>query len=410
MAGHLNTFVEALLLALKSGRFEPGLAKELARRCPAHRPAGPPDWLRELAGRPIDEPARVAGWKLLPSAASPEPLAALGPFAELHPGGELASILSNAVYFGEIEEGGCFLGAPVDRSVSLLSPFARRGVAERLAGLARRLAPHGLHLVLYDCFRPLQVQSALFEAFLARSRREQPGRDEQSLREEAQTYVSLPSPRAALAGEEPSRHASPHSTGGAVDLGLIEISREGRAVLGAVQEADAGGLLAPLLNEQAFSVGRLSALAEEELRLRGSTIDCGPVLSDLRERWLGRLPGVAARGLVYRLFGRELEMGTPFDYFGVEAASAYFESAAGSSERGSSPRRNRRILFHLMKDAGFENYEEEWWHFSCGDGMAARKKGLQESLYHTANFGVEDERFEISRRVLRRALLSLTLR
>lgn len=52
-----------------------------------------------------------------------------------------------------------------------------------------------------------------------------------------------------------------------------------------------------------------------------------------------------------------LDMGTPFDYFGPKANTAYPDL---SPEQAS----NRRRLLDAMSAQGFENYPMEWWHFS----------------------------------------------
>ena len=59
--------------------------------------------------------------------------------------------------------------------------------------------------------------------------------------------------------------------------------------------------------------------------------------------------------LIDRASGRELKMGTAFDTFSPAAhtANATGEVAA-----------NRARLVRVMRDAGFVNLPEEWWHFS----------------------------------------------
>ncbi len=61
--------------------------------------------------------------------------------------------------------------------------------------------------------------------------------------------------------------------------------------------------------------------------------------------------------LVDRLSGKELDMGTPFDFFGA---------ASHHGAKGISPQQeaNRAILLGLMQNAGFKRYEEEWWHYT----------------------------------------------
>lgn len=53
--------------------------------------------------------------------------------------------------------------------------------------------------------------------------------------------------------------------------------------------------------------------------------------------------------------GRPLDMGTPYDTFGAEAHTA---NATGEAAR------NRAVLVEAMEAEGFDNYDQEWWHFS----------------------------------------------
>lgn len=56
--------------------------------------------------------------------------------------------------------------------------------------------------------------------------------------------------------------------------------------------------------------------------------------------------------------GRELDMGTRFDFFGPE-------SWPGSAALTSTQRANRRLLAAIMAEAGFqEPHPQEWWHFT----------------------------------------------
>lgn len=72
---------------------------------------------------------------------------------------------------------------------------------------------------------------------------------------------------------------------------------------------------------------------------RGSTVDLTIVL----------LSGEAA--------GRELEMGTGFDFFGPE-------SWPGHPGMSPEARANRLLLQMVMKKHGFRPYAKEWWHFT----------------------------------------------
>ena len=61
--------------------------------------------------------------------------------------------------------------------------------------------------------------------------------------------------------------------------------------------------------------------------------------------------------LVDRLSGKDLDMGTPFDFFG---------EASHHGAKGMTPQQqaNRAVLLGLMEGAGFKRYEEEWWHYT----------------------------------------------
>lgn len=55
--------------------------------------------------------------------------------------------------------------------------------------------------------------------------------------------------------------------------------------------------------------------------------------------------------------GKQLDMGTPFDFFGLESAVNY-------QELSSEQKTNRAILQEAMQKQGFRNYPQEWWHFT----------------------------------------------
>ena len=57
---------------------------------------------------------------------------------------------------------------------------------------------------------------------------------------------------------------------------------------------------------------------------------------------------------------KELDMGTIFDYFGVE-------SHTFSNQISEKQKSNRLILIEIMSDNGFKNYSKEWWHFTLKD-------------------------------------------
>lgn len=58
--------------------------------------------------------------------------------------------------------------------------------------------------------------------------------------------------------------------------------------------------------------------------------------------------------------GNELNMGTPFDFFGIEASHDY---------KNISPKvkSNRKLLRKVMVQSGFTIFESEWWHYNLKD-------------------------------------------
>ena len=55
--------------------------------------------------------------------------------------------------------------------------------------------------------------------------------------------------------------------------------------------------------------------------------------------------------------GRELDMGTPFDFFSPRSWPA-------SGSVGGEAKANRALLAAAMRHGGFRPYDREWWHFT----------------------------------------------
>ena len=73
-------------------------------------------------------------------------------------------------------------------------------------------------------------------------------------------------------------------------------------------------------------------------------------------------------------YGMELDMGTPYDFFGELAQPRYeqrfFDSGALTKEQID----NRALLRKVMKKAGFRGILSEWWHFNAFSKEVTRKK------------------------------------
>ncbi|WGD35091.1 M15 family metallopeptidase [Olleya sp. YS] len=55
--------------------------------------------------------------------------------------------------------------------------------------------------------------------------------------------------------------------------------------------------------------------------------------------------------------GEELDMGTPYDFFGTE-------SWVDNKNLSKQQQANRQLLQKVMLTNGFRNYPQEWWHFT----------------------------------------------
>lgn len=55
--------------------------------------------------------------------------------------------------------------------------------------------------------------------------------------------------------------------------------------------------------------------------------------------------------------GNELYMGTPFDFFGIEASHDY-------PNFSEEIKNNRNLLRKIMKKENFKSFDSEWWHYN----------------------------------------------
>ena len=60
--------------------------------------------------------------------------------------------------------------------------------------------------------------------------------------------------------------------------------------------------------------------------------------------------------------GKLLSMGTEFDEFSEKSDTAYFENTSEEEIK-----KNRRMLYRVMTEAGFTNLPSEWWHYDYGN-------------------------------------------
>lgn len=96
---------------------------------------------------------------------------------------------------------------------SMAECFLREQVYDRLL-LAARALPRGYRFIVLDGWRSITLQRALFDAYLEELRRDSFDVTEEELRVMASQFVALPS--------QSSDRPSPHLTGGAVDLSVVD--------------------------------------------------------------------------------------------------------------------------------------------------------------------------------------------
>lgn len=78
--------------------------------------------------------------------------------------------------------------------------------------------------------------------------------------------------------------------------------------------------------------------------------------------------------------GRELDMGTEFDFFGPETAPFHFEIYRNKPEIAT----NRKLLREAMIAEDFTLDGDEWWHFDWRNQMWALKSGKPFAFYGEA--------------------------
>lgn len=94
---------------------------------------------------------------------------------------------------------------------SLQSIYLRQAVYERLQQ-ALLLLPENYSLIVYDGYRPLQVQQYLFTHFAAQLKDQHPNFTKEEIFNKTLKFVAFP--------REGQEHLLPHLTGGAIDLTL----------------------------------------------------------------------------------------------------------------------------------------------------------------------------------------------
>jgi D-alanyl-D-alanine dipeptidase len=136
------------------------------------------------------------------------------------------------------------------------------------------------------------------------------------------------------------------------DVPRILLRREAAQALGRVQRRVRSGGLSLLVFDGYRPVRATLAMVEWAERTgHVALLDSGYIARRSRHNM-----GVAVDlTLVDLETGAEVPMGTPFDTFSEAAHTANAEGRV---------RRYRELLVNVMEAEGFQNYDQEWWHFS----------------------------------------------
>lgn len=130
---------------------------------------------------------------------------------------------------------------------------------------------------------------------------------------------------------------------------------------------------------------RFPMLGEAEIAERTGLYWAAPTVDP--ERPAPHSTGAAVDlSLRWRDSRQPLWMGCLFDETSELATPDHFERDTGEDVAFSheEARRNRRLLYGLMTEAGFACHPGEWWHYSFGDQMWARLTGAPVAVYGLA--------------------------
>lgn len=259
---------------------------------------------------PEDVPS-VDGWKTVSLQDNGELLVPIGPFSSFD------QIHTHSIYYGEKDD------SPYPYSTlpgSLITMFTRREAAYKLL-TAQSFLPKGMHLVVFDAYRSIELQKSLYDFYYGKLEITRKDLNPEQLSTETQKYVSLPS-------TDPTK-PSPHNTGGAIDLAIFRLPAEIETEVGE-------------LNQKIAALGIYNWQESFTLQMR--------------------------RNFLIDKNMQLLNFGTPFDHGGEKAALRYFERLSRIrhlNEQELEALQSRRVLYHIMAQAGFQAYPDEWWHFNA---------------------------------------------
>jgi D-alanyl-D-alanine dipeptidase len=206
-------------------------------------------------------------------------------------------------------------------------------------------------LLVWDAYRPLAVQQALFDSYVSELEGRGMAHDQAVV--DAQRFVSIPS--------TDQTKPPPHNTGGSVDLTIIRF------------------------NETDWREMERLAKASRTFDRTGD--------------WKGVYASEMRRQQLIREASTPLDMGTVFDGVQQETATRFYEdmSIASLDDVAHARLLNRRLLWNVMTQAGLSNYPDEWWHYDFGNQFDSARTG-RKAVYGSVILSAENEAWEKMRR------------
>ncbi len=306
---------------------------------------------------PIPKGIEIDGWKEnLIDKESPEFYEPLVPVGLLS---DYPDIASNGIYYGERRSP----YSPGELKGALLTSFVRKTVAERLVEASRLLPPRFVLMVL-DAFRTTQVQTTLFENFKNELMKSPYRLCEEEAARKTEQYVS-----------RPSIENSPHLTGGAVDVTIVEFKDD-------------------LAWEEYFN---LTCLLKKQISGNKQREKTEKLIHIEAQRW--RLlceqahmldMGVAFDEIAFDEKGRDK---TCLHYYEIKLQQEGFLSRPDHEAM-----KNRRLLYNVLSSAGFTFYPSEPWHVDLYNKFWAQQSG-QKARYGFVELSNDNRRQEMLRRV-----------
>lgn len=281
----------------------------------------------------------MASWKTIPIQECNEPLVPVGLFSSY------PELGGSSIYFGS-DDSSPYLYGELKRA--LLTHFVRQGVAMLLSKAAKELPP-GKIIYLFDCYRPVETQDALYNQCVRRY--------QGKMGFVVENVVSLPSTKPHC--------PSPHLTGGAFDLTLAEL---------------------PLKLWKRF-----------RLRVQITKILGGFDTKRYTKLWMLKFFLHEGIQQIVQRYSTALEMGTVFDEVNDKTCAYYFEDNPPKNDTEEKGKKNRQMLRRIC-DKFSSQYKEEWWHRNCGNQMHAQESGLPFAKYGKAHFSEANAKWEAMRR------------